>query len=147
MRTPKQPERQGKDNRATEGRRRWKPVVCEAEPVCEQVEERQQEASDADRDQERPFTGVVLPDQLLVALRLPRKDAANRHVGDKGHQKNQVPALNSHDDVTNPRRRIRSPRRLRPLGVLSPIQLHSVLSRTLGTRSHDSGTLFTTTSS
>src|SRR5438270_7956161 len=101
MRTPKQPERQGKDNRATEGSRRGKPVVCEAEPVCEQIEERQQEASDANRDQERPFTGVVLPDQLLVALRLSLKDAANSHVDDKGDQKHQVPALNAHDDVTN----------------------------------------------
>src|SRR6266852_6149566 len=96
MRSPKQPEREP-HNSGTEPRRHsGKPVVCKTEPRSKQIEDGQQEASDADQQKQDALLRIHSAHGLLDAAGASLKDPANPEIGNEAGEENEVPGLNAH---------------------------------------------------
>src|ERR1700730_5250293 len=96
MRAPKQPERDEHHHCAAPWNERGQTIICEPEPGCEQIQRRQDNASQKHNRNQSAIARIHAANHFFIALCASAKDATDRHVDNHTDQKNKVPRLNSH---------------------------------------------------
>src|SRR5580704_2438975 len=98
MRAPKQPQSGDHCGRACPWDIRREVIVGKAKPVCEEIDNRQENASHEDKRQKRALARIDTANRFLGAFRTLLKHSANDHVGHEADQKDGVPRLHRHEN-------------------------------------------------